>query len=236
MGYFLPFYPPNSPKNKNINKNEKKKTPGDIIILHKSTKNHDHRLYCSWDMACDECNYFSFWVTFCLFTHHPPPTLTARKMKIQKKWKKKKKKPGDIIILHKFTKTHDHMLYYSWDMVCDRCNCCFSFWAIVFPFTPVTAQKIKISKTWKKCLEISSFYTCIPKIMIRWCTVPEIWCATGGQTDGWMEKVTYRGGCPTQKSLMIKDDKVVVIFANQKLKFDVSKTERWFFHSAPFFK
>ena len=169
---------------------------------------------------------------------YPPPAThpNSQKNENSKKMKKKKKKPGDIIILHKCTKTHDHMLYYSWDMVCDRCNCCFSFWAIVFPFTPVTAQKIKISKTWKKCLEISSFYTCIPKIMIRWCTVPEIWCATGGQTDGWMEKVTYRGGCPTQKSLMIKDDKVVVIFANQKLKFDVSKTERWFFHSAPFFK
>ena len=27
--------------------------------------------------------------------------------------------------------------------------------------------------------------------MIRWCTVPEIWCTTEGR----MEKVTYRGGC-----------------------------------------
>ena len=25
---------------------------------------------------------------------------------------------------------------------------------------------------------------CVPKIMIRWCTVPEIWCATDGQADG----------------------------------------------------
>ena len=31
---------------------------------------------------------------------------------------------------------------------------------------------------WKKSLEISSFYICIPKIMIRWCTVPEIWHMT----------------------------------------------------------
>ena len=28
------------------------------------------------------------------------------------------------------------------------------------------------------------FYTCVPKIMIRWCTVPEIWCATDRQNDG----------------------------------------------------
>ena len=38
---------------------------------------------------------------------------------------------------------------------------------------------------------------CVPKIMIRWCTVLEIWCATDGQTDRWTEKVTQRGGCPT---------------------------------------
>ena len=130
---FCPFTSPTAPKIKISTK--MKKTPGDIIILHKSTKNHDHRLYCSWDTACDECNcYLSFWVTFCLFTHHPPSHPNSQKNENSKK--KKKKKPGDIIILHMCTKTHDHMLYYSWDMVRDRCNCCFSFWAFVFPFTP----------------------------------------------------------------------------------------------------
>ena len=38
---------------------------------------------------------------------------------------------------------------------------------------------------------------CIPKIMIRWCRVPEIWCTadewTDRQTEGQMKKVTYRG-------------------------------------------
>ena len=48
---FTPSPPPppsrNSPKNKNFKKMKKeKKTPADII-LHKSTKNHDHMLYCS---------------------------------------------------------------------------------------------------------------------------------------------------------------------------------------------
>ena len=42
------------------------------------------------------------------------------------------------------------MLYYSWDMVHDRCNCYFSLWVIFCPFTPVTAQKMKISKKQKK--------------------------------------------------------------------------------------
>ena len=87
-----------------------------------------------------------------------------------------KKLPIDIIILHMCTKNHGHMLYCSWDMVCDRCNCYILFWAIFCPFTPLTAQKIKISKKWKKLLKISSFYICVPKIIIRWCAVPEIWC------------------------------------------------------------
>ena len=39
VGHFLPFDPPNNPKNQNI---EKKKTPGDIIILHLCTTNDNH--------------------------------------------------------------------------------------------------------------------------------------------------------------------------------------------------
>ena len=107
MGYFLPFYPPNSPKIQNF-----------------------------------------------------------EKMKIM---------PGDVIILNKCTKNYDQVMYSSWDMVRERCNCCSSFWAI---FCPFTAQKIKILKKWKNHLEISSFYISVPKIMIRWYLVPEIWCVT----------------------------------------------------------
>ena len=61
------------------------------------------------------------------------------------------------------------MLYCSLDMACNGFN---------YSFTSLTAQKNKILKKWKKYLEISSFYICVPKIMIRWCTVPEIWCMT----------------------------------------------------------
>ena len=39
--------------------------------------------------------------------------LTAQKIKI----KKKKETPGDIIILHMYTKNYDHMMYSSSDMV-----------------------------------------------------------------------------------------------------------------------
>ena len=113
------------------------------------------------------CHFGPFFCTFYL-TNSPK----------NQNFEKLKKTPGDIIILHKCAKNHDHMLYCSWDMVCDRCNCYFSFWAIFCPFTPLTAQKIKILKKWKKHLEISSFYTSVPKIMIICYTVPEIWHMT----------------------------------------------------------
>ena len=62
--------------------------------------------------------------------------------------------------------------------VCDKCNCYFFFWAIFCPFTSLTAQKMKISKKWKKTQEISSFYTTVSKIMIIGYTAPEIWHVT----------------------------------------------------------
>ena len=92
------------------------KIHGDIIILHKCTKNHDHTLYCSWYMACDGCNcYFSFWANFCPFT-----PLTKQKIQITKK---KLKKRGDIIYLHKCTKNHDNMpgLSLKKHHMCGRC-------------------------------------------------------------------------------------------------------------------
>ena len=35
--------------------------------------------------------------------------------------------------------------------------------------------------------------------MVRWCTVPEIWFATDGWTDGRTEKRHYIGGAPPKK-------------------------------------
>ena len=48
------------------------------------------------------------------------------------------------------------------------------FWAIFCPLIILTTWKIKVWKKWKKHLKISSFYTCIPQMMIIWCLVPEI--------------------------------------------------------------
>ena len=99
IAVFCPFTSLTTQKIKILEK--LKKIPGDIIILHKCTKNHDHMLYCSWDTACGGCNYFSLWAIFCPFTLR-----TAQKIKILQKW-------------HKCTKNHDHMLYCSWDMTSD---------------------------------------------------------------------------------------------------------------------
>ena len=50
-----------------------------------------------------------------------------------------------------------------------------SLWTIFCTFTPITNQKIKILKKWKKQVDIS-FYTSAPQIMIICYTVTEIWC------------------------------------------------------------
>ena len=81
LGYTFPFYPPNSPRNENFKTKEERL--GDIM-LHKCTKNHDHILYCSWDIGRVGSNcYFSFWAIFSPFI-----PLTAQKMNISQRWEK----------------------------------------------------------------------------------------------------------------------------------------------------
>ena len=121
--------------------------------------------------------------------------------------------PGDIINLHNCTKNYDYRLYCSWDMVCE-CNCYFSFTLGYFlPSPPLTTQKVKISKqkVKKKCLEISSFYTCVPKIMIRYCMVPEIWCVM----DGWKKWHTEVG-------VPLKNGGHIVMWVSFYSSFDVN--------------
>ena len=57
-------------------------------------------------------------------------------------------------------------------------------WSIFCPFTPppptvlLKTQDIRILKKWKQLLEISSFYTSVPKTTITWGMVPEMWSET----------------------------------------------------------
>ena len=84
-------------KNQNFEK-MKKKIAGDIIILHRCTKKHNHMRHSSWDTEWDNFFFLSFWAIFC-------PS---------KIWKTS----GDIILLHMYTINQNHMMYGSWDIKC----------------------------------------------------------------------------------------------------------------------
>ena len=127
-----------------------KKTPRDIIILHICTINDNHIMYSSWVMKRDRPNFF-------VILDRILPFYPTNNPKNQNFGKMKKKKTGDIIILHMYTINDNRIMYGSWDMKNDGHD-----WTVFCHFTPLTTRKIKILKNWKKCLEILSFYTCVP--------------------------------------------------------------------------
>ena len=164
MGDFLPFDCTNNLQNQNFEK--MKKNP--------SRYNHFTNVYHKWQ---SHYVWFSrYGVQQTEFFPRPPNNPIWF-------WKNVKN-PRDIIILHKYTKKHDHKLLCSWDKAHDGCN----FFYYYFSFGGYFLKK------WKKHLKITSFYTCAPKIIITWRTVFEIWYARNGQRR--MEKKTWRGGCP----------------------------------------
>ena len=97
-------------------------------------------MYGSWDMKFNRQNYFVILGHFLPFT-----PLTAQKIKISKM----NKTHEDIIILHKFTKKHDHPLYCSRDVARDRCNCYFIL-GYTFSFYPPNSPKNENFKALKK--------------------------------------------------------------------------------------
>ena len=130
MGHFLTFYLPKVLK-------KWKKTTGDIIILLMCTINDNHIMYGSWDMKRNRHNFCHLGLFLAFSLPKNLENLNFEKMK---------KTPGDIIILHKYIKDHDHMLYHSWDMALDRYNFYFSFWAIFYPFIPQQPKRSKLKK------------------------------------------------------------------------------------------
>ena len=84
-------------------------------------------------------------------------------------FKKLKKTPGNVIILHLCTKNPDDMIYSSWDVEHDGLK--LVILGHLLHFYPLKTQKFRMSEKWRRLLEISSFYTCAPKITIMWCTV-----------------------------------------------------------------
>ena len=64
------------------------------------TRNEDHIIYGSRNIRCDRQNFQSFWAILCLLTPPDDPE--------NKNFEKTKKIPGDVIILHKCVKNHNH--------------------------------------------------------------------------------------------------------------------------------
>ena len=88
---FCPFSPPDNQENQNF-KTEKKKTPGNVIILHICTINDNYMMmYGSWDMQCDKRNIFV--ILDCFFPFYLPMNQENQNFETMKKT------PEDIIIL-----------------------------------------------------------------------------------------------------------------------------------------
>ena len=66
-----------------------------------------------------------------------------------KNFEKMKKNLRDIIILHKYTKNHDHMLHSSQDARCDGCNFFFRFGLFFVLLPPKQPKKSKFLKNEK---------------------------------------------------------------------------------------
>ena len=142
---FWPFTPLLAPKIKNLKKIRRN------FLFHMCTINKD-----SWDIRHNRQKFLPFWIIFCPFT-----PLTNQKIKIMKKWKKNSWRFYHFT----FSTTNDnHIMYGSWDIEFNWQNL-FSFWTIFCSFT-------EKSKFWKKSLEISSAYTCVPQMTIIWSMVP----------------------------------------------------------------
>ena len=170
LGCFLPFYLPNNPKNQHFEKLEK--NPGDIIIFHMCNIHDNQMIYGSWDIEHDGQNFLSFWTIFWHYWTYP---LKTQKIKLLKKWKKLLEifsfyvnVPKIRIICYTVPE-----MWHVTDVIT------FHFGLFFALFCPHNSQKKiwKFQKKWKKHLEILSFYTSVPKIMII-CYVPEKWCVT----------------------------------------------------------
>ena len=135
-------------------------------------------------------NFLSFWTIFCPFTPCAPRKSNFWENE-QHKWRYYNCKN----VYHKW-QSHDiwflgyEMQQTEFLVISDHF---LPFYNLPPPPHNLKNQNFEKLKKWPGDL---SFYTHVPKIMIRWCIVPEIWCAIDRQTDG-QTKVTYRGGCPS---------------------------------------
>ena len=115
-------------------------------------------------------------------------------------FEKMNKSPEDIIILHRCTKNHDHMLQCSWD-TCTMDVTFIFYFGLFFTFLFPKPKKSKFLKKEKKAWRYHHFTHVCQKLWSR-----DVWFLrygvqqtdrqTGRKADRRMEKVTYRSGCP----------------------------------------
>ena len=117
-------------------------------------------------------NYGLFFALLC--PAPKPQPLKTQKIRILKKWKK-------LLEISSFY-TYVPKTTIIWGT--DRQNL-WSFWAIFCPFNPLTTRKFKSLKKLQKHLDMSSFYTCAPKITIKWYMLPKIWSVTDNFLSLW---------------------------------------------------
>ena len=151
--FFLPFDPPNNPKSEKFEKI--KKMAEDIIILHLCTTKDNHNvwflIYQAWQTE--------FFVILGYF----------QKIQILKKWKKLLEMFSFTQVYHKWQSYDIWFLRYQ----LQQTDIFGHFWPFFALLPPKNENITKLKK--KKHLEISSFYTSVPKIMITGYTVPETW-------------------------------------------------------------
>ena len=163
FGYFLPFYPPNDPKNPDFQKMTK--TPGGFIILlictindnhlvysilNRCTINDNHMMHGYWDMDCDGQNFLSIWGIFYSFT-----PLTSQEIKF---FLKVKTTPADIFNLHMCTKnlmiisvtrSLNIVAILTNDTVHSGVDTgCFRHWYTNFGHTNLGVPKFNLKKNW----------------------------------------------------------------------------------------
>ena len=157
FGHFLPFYPPNSLQNENTKKMKK----------------------------CLEISSFYTSVPKIMIVGYTVPEISHKAERIIFHFGQffallRLKNEKNTWRYHHFTQctiNDSHMVYGFWDMQCSRQN----FFVILghcLPFYSPNSPKNEHFKKMKKNLEISSFNTNVPKIIILCFTFLEIWCVT----------------------------------------------------------
>ena len=148
---FFPFYLPYGPKKSKFWKNEH----------HTWRYYHFTNVYHKWQSHDVWFLRYEMQQTeFLVILDHFLPFYHPNNPKNQS-FEKLKKMPGDTIILHMCTINYNRMMYSFWGIKRDGQKF-LSFWTFFCLFTPLTTQKIKVVRKWKKSLEILLFYTCVP--------------------------------------------------------------------------